>query len=207
MAKEPTYSPMIQQYLSVKEQYPDTLVFYRVGDFYEMFFDDAKTASRELDLVLTGKSAGVEERIPMCGVPHHAVQSYVQRLVMRGYKIAIVEQMEDPKEAKGIVERDVIRIITPGTVMEEITDEKASVYLCAIEDYGYGFSLSMAELSTGEAILADIPHTTAALVQNLLRNNVREAVVSSSFDTAMLKRLREMQIVISFCDEDRKSVV
>ncbi|MBO5554668.1 MAG: DNA mismatch repair protein MutS, partial [Solobacterium sp.] len=85
MAKEPTYSPMIQQYLSVKEQYPDTLVFYRVGDFYEMFFDDAKTASRELDLVLTGKSAGVEERIPMCGVPHHAVQSYVQRLVMRGY--------------------------------------------------------------------------------------------------------------------------
>ena len=201
MATEPTYSPMIQQYLSVKEQYPDTLVFYRVGDFYEMFFDDAKTASRELDLVLTGKSAGVEERIPMCGVPHHAVQSYVQRLVMRGYKIAIVEQMEDPKEAKGIVERDVIRIITPGTVMEEITDEKASVYLCAIEDYGYGFSLSMAELSTGEAILADIPHTTAALVQNLLRNNVREAVVSSSFDNAMLKRLREMQIVISFCDE------
>ena len=94
--KEPTYSPMIQQYLSVKEQYPDTLVFYRVGDFYEMFFEDAKTASRELDLVLTGKNGGVEERIPMCGVPHHAVQSYVQRLVQRGYKIAIVEQMEDP---------------------------------------------------------------------------------------------------------------
>ena len=123
--KEPTYSPMIQQYLSVKEQYPDTLVFYRVGDFYEMFFEDAKTASRELDLVLTGKNGGVEERIPMCGVPHHAVQSEVQLLVQRGYKIAIVEQMEDPKEAKGIVERDVIRIITPGTVMEERTDEKA----------------------------------------------------------------------------------
>ena len=192
---------MIQQYLSVKEQYPDTLVFYRVGDFYEMFFEDAKTASRELDLVLTGKNGGVEERIPMCGVPHHAVQSYVQRLVQRGYKIAIVEQMEDPKEAKGIVERDVIRIITPGTVMEEITDEKASVYLCAIEDFGYGFSLSMAEASTGEAILADIPHTMSALMQSLLRNNVREAVVSSTFDNALLKRLREMQIIVSFCHE------
>ena len=192
---------MIQQYLSVKAQYPDTLVFYRVGDFYEMFFEDAKTASRELDLVLTGKNAGVEERVPMCGVPHHAVQSYVQRLVQRGYKIAIVEQMEDPKEAKGIVERDVIRIITPGTVMEEITDEKASVYLCSIEDFGYGFSLSMAELSTGEAILLDIPHTLSALVQNLLRNNVREAVVAADFDSALLKRLREMQIVISFCDQ------
>ena len=199
--KEPTYSPMIRQYLSVKAQYPDTLVFYRVGDFYEMFFDDAKTASKELDLVLTGKSAGVEERIPMCGVPHHAVQSYVQRLVQRGYKIAIVEQMEDPSEAKGIVERDVIRIITPGTVMEEITDEKASVYLCSVEDCGYGFSLAMAELSTGEAILLDIPHTLSALTENLLRNNVREVVVSASFDSTLLKRLREMQTVISFCDE------
>ena len=199
--KEPTYSPMIQQYLSVKAQYPDTLVFYRVGDFYEMFFEDAKTASRELDLVLTGKNAGVEERVPMCGVPHHAVQSYVQRLVQRGYKIAIVEQMEDPKEAKGIVERDVIRIITPGTVMEEITDEKASVYLCAIEDCRYQYSLSMAELSTGDSILIDIPHTVSALVQNLLRNNVREVVIASSFDAGMIKKLREMQMVVSYCDE------
>ena len=113
------YSPMIQQYLKVKEQYPDVLLFYRVGDFYEMFFEDAKTASRELDLILTGKNAGVKDRIPMCGVPHHAVSSYVQRLVQRGYKIAICEQLQDPKEAQGLVERDVIRVITPGTVMEE----------------------------------------------------------------------------------------
>ena len=95
MAKEKTYTPMMQHYLSVKEQYPDALVFYRIGDFYEMFFEDAKIASKELDLILTGKSAGVEERVPMCGVPHHAVQSYLQRLVSRGYKIAIVEQMQD----------------------------------------------------------------------------------------------------------------
>ena len=119
-----TYTPMMQHYLSIKEQYPDAIVFYRLGDFYEMFFDDAKTASRELDLVLTGKNAGVEERVPMCGVPHHAVTGYVQRLVQRGYKIAIVEQMQDPKEAQGLVERDVVRVITPGTVMAEISDEK-----------------------------------------------------------------------------------
>ena len=139
MAKEKTYTPMMQHYLSVKKQYPDALVFYRIGDFYEMFFEDAKIASKELDLILTGKSAGVENKAPMCGVPHHAVQSYLQRLVSRGYKIAIVEQMQDPKEAVGLVERDVIRVITPGTVMDEITDEKASVYLAAVKDHGYGY--------------------------------------------------------------------
>ena len=198
--KEPSYSPMMMQYLQVKEQYPDALVFYRIGDFYEMFFEDAKTASRELDLVLTGKNAGVKERVPMCGVPHHAVQSYVQRLVQRGYKIAIVEQMQDPKEAKGIVERDVIRVITPGTLMEEITDEKSSVFLCAIEDYGYGYTLSMAEVSTGESVLIDIAHSMAVLSGNLLRNNVREVVVSAAFDPAVIRKLREMQIVVSYCE-------
>ena len=101
------YTPMIEQYLKVKENYQDTLVFYRIGDFYEMFFDDAKIASKELDLVLTGKNAGAEEKVPMCGVPHHAVSSYIQRLVSRGYKVAIVEQMEDPKKAVGIWKRSV----------------------------------------------------------------------------------------------------
>ena len=200
MEKTP-YSPMMMQYLKVKEQYPDTLLFYRIGDFYEMFFEDAKTASRELDLVLTGKNAGAAERVPMCGVPHHAVTSYVQRLVQRGYKIAIVEQLQDPSEAKGIVERDVIRVITPGTVMEEITDEKESVSLCAIEDFRYGYTLSMAEVSTGESVLCDTAHSIPVLAQNLLRNNVREVVVSSSFDSAVIKRLREMNIVISYCEE------
>ena len=198
---ETKYSPMITQYLKVKENYPDTLVFYRVGDFYEMFFEDAQTASRELDLVLTGKAAGVEEKVPMCGVPHHAVSSYVQRLVQRGYKIAIVEQMQDPKEAKGIVERDVIRVITPGTVMEEITDEKASVFLSAVEDHSYGYCLSMAEASTGESVLLDIPHSAATLVQTLLRNNVREVVVSHTFDEKLIQSLREMQIIVSYCEE------
>ena len=174
--KTETYTPMMQQYLKVKENYPDALVFYRIGDFYEMFFDDAKTASRELDLVLTGKNAGVKDRVPMCGVPHHAVGSYIQRLVQRGYKIAIVEQMQDPKEAVGLVERDVIRVITPGTVIDEIGDEKESVYLASVEDYGYGYSVVMAEVSTGENFVENVAHTSSALAcENLTRDPDRIA--------------------------------
>ncbi len=202
MAEE-KYSPMIQQYLKTKEQYQDALLFYRIGDFYEMFFDDAKTASRELDLILTGKNAGVRDRIPMCGVPHHAVSGYVQRLVQRGYKIAICEQMQDPAEAKGLVERDVIRVITPGTVMEEISDEKSSVYLCAAEDYGYGYALAMAEVSTGENFIMNIEHSPTVLVQTVMRSNVRELVVRKGFDEKCIRLLREMQMVISYCDEDQ----
>ena len=197
------YSPMIQQYLKVKEQYPDVLLFYRVGDFYEMFFEDAKTASRELDLILTGKNAGVKDRIPMCGVPHHAVSSYVQRLVQRGYKIAICEQLQDPKEAQGLVERDVIRVITPGTVMEEISDEKTSVFLAAVQDYGYGYALAIAEVSTGENYVEDIEHKDSALLQTLLRTNVREVVLPKDFRERVIKALREHQVVISYCDDTR----
>lgn len=200
MAKEKTYTPMMQHYLSIKKQYPDTLVFYRIGDFYEMFFDDARIASRELDLVLTGKSAGVEEKVPMCGVPHHAVQSYIQRLVARGYKVTIVEQMQDPKEAQGLVERDVIRVITPGTVMDEITDEKSSVYLAAVIDYGYGYALSFAEVSTGENFVENCAHKDNALLQMIMKNNAREVVVKHGFRERILKQLREMQVVISYCD-------
>ncbi len=202
MAKEKTYTPMMQHYLSVKEQYPDALVFYRIGDFYEMFFEDAKIASKELDLILTGKSAGVEDKVPMCGVPHHAVQSYLQRLVSKGYKIAIVEQMQDPKEAVGLVERDVIRVITPGTVMDEITDEKASVYLASITDYGYGYSLAFTEMSTGENFVEDVEHKDNTLIQTVLKNNVREVVVRKGFRDKVIKMLREMHVVISYCEED-----
>jgi DNA mismatch repair protein MutS len=202
MAKEKTYSPMMQQYLKVKENYQDTLVFYRIGDFYEMFFDDAKIASKELDLVLTGKNAGVEERIPMCGVPHHAVSSYIQRLVLRGYKIAIVEQVQDPKEAKGIVQRDVIRVITPGTVMDEITDEKSSVYLAAITDYSYGYSIAFVEVSTGENYVENCEHKDSVLLQLILKNNAREIVVHKGFREKIIKQLRNMQVTISYCEED-----
>ena len=196
------YTPMMQHYLKMKEQYPSTLLFYRVGDFYEMFFDDAKIASQELDLVLTGKAGGPQERVPMCGVPHHAVSGYVQRLVQRGYKVAIAEQMQDPKEAVGLVERDVIRVITPGTVMDEITDEKASIFLAAVTDYKYGYAIAFAEMSTGENFVENIPHRDNALIQAIMKNNVREAVFPKNFRTKIIEALREMQVVISYCDED-----
>ena len=113
------YSPMMKQYFEVKEKYPNTILFFRLGDFYEMFFNDAKTVSRELELTLTGRDCGQAERAPMCGVPFHSAETYIARLVAKGYKVAICEQMEDPALAKGIVKRNVIRVITPGTVIGE----------------------------------------------------------------------------------------
>lgn len=113
------YTPMMQHYLDTKEQYKDCILFYRLGDFYEMFFEDAITASRELEITLTGKDCGQEERAPMCGVPFHAANMYIAKLIEKGYKVAICEQLEDPKKAKGIVKRDVIRVVTPGTLVED----------------------------------------------------------------------------------------
>ena len=115
---EQAVSPMMQQYFEIKKQHPNEILFYRVGDFYEMFYDDALTASRELELTLTGKNCGKEERAPMCGVPFHSYETYMARLIAKGYKVAICEQMEDPALAKGLVKRDIIRVVTPGTVIE-----------------------------------------------------------------------------------------
>lgn len=130
MAKKNTYTPMMQHYLEIKQQHQDAIIFYRLGDFYEMFFEDAKTASQELDLVLTGRNAGVEEKVPMCGIPFHASKGYIQRLIQKGYKVAIVEQLENPAEAKGLVKRDIIKIVTPGTIMDEVNDEKKHCLYC-----------------------------------------------------------------------------
>ena len=129
------YFPMMKQYFEVKEKYPNTLLFFRLGDFYEMFFNDAKIASRELELTLTGRDCGQEERAPMCGVPFHSAETYIARLVAKGYKVAICEQMEDPALAKGIVKRSVIRVITPGTVMESsMLDEAKKNYLTEVDN-------------------------------------------------------------------------
>jgi len=197
------YTPMMQQYLEVKKNYQDTLVFYRLGDFYEMFFEDAKTASFELDLILTGRSAGVEERVPMCGVPHHAVNSYIQKLIQRGYKVAIVEQLEDPATAKGIVKRDVVRVITPGTIMDDLNDDKSSIYIASVVDYQYGLALAICEMATGETTVKAISNHTTTLSQQLLRLNVREIVVRSDFSESKLKAIRELNnITISYCDEE-----
>ena len=126
-------SPMMKQYFQLKQENPGTLLFFRLGDFYEMFFDDAKIASRELDLTLTGRDCGLEERAPMCGVPFHSYETYLARLVQKGYKVAICEQMEDPATAKGLVKRGIIRVVTPGTVLENsMLDEGKNNYLASV---------------------------------------------------------------------------
>ena len=192
------YTPMMTHYLEIKKAYPDTLVFYRLGDFYEMFFEDAKTASHELDLVLTGRNAGAEERVPMCGVPHHAVKSYIQRLIAKGYKVAIVEQLEDPANKEGIiVKRDVIRVVTPGTAIDEIMDEKANNYLAALCDYDYGYSLAITEITTGESRLLNISHDINLLKQTILANDIREVVTAGDFKASSLKNF----VTVSVCDD------
>lgn len=149
-SKGNTPTPMMQQYLQTKEQYKDEILFYRLGDFYEMFFDDAKLVSSELDLVLTGKDCGMEERAPMCGVPFHAADTYIAKLVSRGYKVAICEQLEDPATAKGIVKRGVIRIVTPGTVIESnMLDETKNNYLASVCLVGQEAGLCFCDVSTG----------------------------------------------------------
>ena len=150
-------TPFMQQYLQLKEQYAEYILFFRMGDFYEMFLEDAKTVSRELEIVLTGRDCGLEERAPMCGVPYHSSESYIARLVEKGYKVAICEQMEDPAKAKGLVKRDVVRIVTPGTVIENsMLDESANNYLAAIFAEGDGAAVAFVDISTGEV------HATAA---------------------------------------------
>ena len=145
------YSPMMKQYFEVKEKYPNTLLFFRLGDFYEMFFNDAKIASRELELTLTGRDCGEEERAPMCGVPFHSAETYIARLVAKGYKVAICEQMEDPALAKGIVKRSVIRVITPGTVMESsMLDEGKNNFISAVYVGETQTGVCFCDISTGD---------------------------------------------------------
>lgn len=153
-------SPMMQRYLETKEKYPDCILFYRLGDFYEMFFDDAILVSRELEITLTGKDCGLEERAPMAGVPHHSAESYIAKLVAKGYKVAICEQLEDPKEAKGIVKRGVIKIVTPGTVVEpNMLEERKNNYIMSIYKAGIYFGIAVSDISTGEFYSSQIRET------------------------------------------------
>ena len=199
MAKEKTYTPMMMQYLEMKKNYPNEIVFYRLGDFYEMFFEDAKIASSELDLVLTGKNAGVEEKVPMCGIPYHAASSYVQRLIQKGYKVAIVEQAENPAQAKGIVKRSLLKIVTPGTIMDEVNDEKNTTYIASLHDYQFGLVVVLCEMTTGELQVRFVDKQIMSIQKVLLGNHVAELVVQESFDKKLIKMIQEMSnIVISY---------
>ena len=162
-------TPMMQKYLETKEEYKDCILFYRLGDFYEMFFDDAITASKELEITLTGKSCGLEERAPMCGVPFHAAEGYINRLVERGYKVAICEQVEDPKEAKGLVKREVTRVVTPGTnSFTTALDETKNNYLMGIVSTENSFGLSVVDVTTGEFYLTELENTGNVLDLSLI---------------------------------------
>ena len=174
-------TPMMQQYLQTKEEYPDCILFYRLGDFYEMFFDDAITASKELEITLTGKNCGLEERAPMCGVPYHAVDSYLNRLVSKGYKVAICEQMEDPKLAKGIVKRDVIRIVTPGTNLDmQALDETKNNYIMSIVYIADRFGLSVADVTTGEYMVTEI-ESSGKMMDELTKFMPSEIICNEAF--------------------------
>ncbi len=187
------YTPMMRQYLEIKEQLPDTLVFFRLGDFYELFFNDAIVASKELEIVLTGRDAGTKERVPMCGVPYHSVSSYIDKLTEKSYKIAIVEQTEDPSEAKGLVTREVVRIITPGTVTEGTTlDEKDNNYLVSVSQDKNRFLLSYSDLSTGENYLTNLPLNDDILLSEILKLKTKEVVIGDDFNLKILASLKNL---------------
>ena len=172
-------TPMMQQYLDVKARHPDCIVFFRLGDFYEMFFEDAKLASRELELTLTGKDCGLTERAPMCGVPYHAATVYVSRLIEKGYKVAICEQMTDPALSKGLVERDVIRIITPGTVVDPaMLDEKSNSYILCAAFQRKEVSLAYTDVSTGEFTVHLLHDGDAMLRDELTRIDPHEIITN-----------------------------
>ncbi|MBR6504209.1 MAG: DNA mismatch repair protein MutS [Clostridia bacterium] len=178
------YSPMMQHYLNLKEEYKDAIIFYRLGDFYEMFFDDAITASRELEITLTGRECGQAERAPMCGVPFHAAESYIAKLIAKGYKVAICEQLEDPKNTKGIVKRDVIRVVTPGTVIESnLLDENKNNYIMAIFKKGIHFGLSVCDVSTGDFYSTQIRENNnfPLLLDEIARYSPAEIIVNRLF--------------------------
>ena len=193
---EKKYTPMMQHYLKMKEENPDAILFYRLGDFYEMFFEDAKLVSQELDLVLTGRSAGVEEKVPMCGVPFHAANSYIQRLVKKGYKVAICEQLEDPSSAKGLVDRGIVKIITPGTYMDATMDAKTSNYMASCDVSSFEITVIYCELSTGELKYQTLQRSLVALQKALLEQNVSELVCPMSMDKKWMSALEEMETIL-----------
>ena len=193
---EKKYTPMMQHYLKMKEENPDSILFYRLGDFYEMFFEDAKLVSQELDLVLTGRSAGVEEKVPMCGIPFHAANSYIQRLVKKGYKVAICEQLEDPSSAKGLVDRGIIKIITPGTYMDATMDAKSTNYMSSCDVSSFEITVIYCELSTGELKYQTLQRSLVALQKALLEQNVSELVCPMTMDKKWMAALEEMDTML-----------
>jgi len=180
------YTPMMRQYLTIKEDYNDAIVFFRLGDFYEMFLSDAYLASRELEIQLTGRDAGTKEKVPMCGVPHHSAEGYIERLINKGYKVAICEQVEDPSQAKGIVKREVVRLITPGTYIESKSED--ANYLASIGINILNYTISYLDLSTGESYSMVLPKDMNILINELLQIAPKEIIMGDYFDQTHLEK-------------------
>ena len=189
-------SPMMQQYMDIKDQYEDCIVFFRLGDFYEMFFDDAILTSRLLELALTGKQAGLDERVPMCGIPHHAYATYVDELIDKGYKVAIVEQLEDPKEVKGMVKRDVIQVVTKGTRIDANMDSKSNNFIANIFDFGYCYGVSYLDISTGEVYATLIEGEPDKVIHEIVRGGFKEVIVNDTIDRGIVEELRSTHHVL-----------
>ena len=189
-------SPMMLQYLNIKEKYEDTIIFFRLGDFYEMFFEDAITASRELELTLTGKNCGLDERVPMCGIPFHAYKNYLDKLIEKGYKVAICEQLTDPKETKGMVERDVIQVVTRGTILDDSLNSKDYNYIGNIYDFEYCYGVSFIDVSTGYSYAIILEHDQDQVIKEILNYNLKEVIVNDKIDRTIISILREQYNIL-----------
>ena len=196
-------SPMMQQYMEIKDNYEDCIIFFRLGDFYEMFFDDAILTSRILELTLTGKQAGLDERVPMCGIPHHAYVSYVDELVNKGYKVAICEQLEDPKEVKGMVKRDVIQVITKGTRIDANMDSKSNNYIANIYSFDYCYGVSYADISTGEVCATLIEGDKDKVLKEISKNGFREVIVNDTINREIVEELRtNLEVLVTIIKDE-----
>ena len=196
-------TPMMQQYIEIKKANMDVVIFFRLGDFYEMFFEDAINVSRELELTLTGKNAGLDERIPMCGIPHHAANVYIEKLVDKGYKVGICEQLEDPRNVKGIVKRDLIQIITKGTIIDnEALNEKDNNYIGSIVDFDHAYAISYADISTGEIYVLLTEHNVSKVVSEIVSIGIKEMILTSKVDTNISSLLKnQFKLTISTNDD------
>ena len=196
-------SPMMQQYMEIKDKYEDCIIFFRLGDFYEMFFDDAILASRVLELTLTGKQAGLEERVPMCGIPHHAYAAYVDELIEKGYKVAICEQLEDPKLTKGMVKRDVIQVVTKGTRIDENIDSKSNNYIANIYSFDYCYGISFADISTGEVYAMLVEGEKEKIIKEIAKHGFKEVIVNDNTDREIIEILRSnYNILVTITKEE-----
>lgn len=206
-------SPMMKQYMEIKDNYEEELLFFRLGDFYELFFEDGILCSRELELTLTGKNAGLNERIPMCGVPFHSVQPYIEKLVNKGYKIAICEQLEDPANVKGVVKRGVVQVISKGTVVDyELLNEHDNSYICSVLDFNYIYLLTYADISTGAIFSLTLPHDKTKLLNEILNLNIKEVVLADNTDSELISLLKnnysiEVSISSEYLEEGYENLI